>query len=58
MFIALDPASSEFYVDGIYDLSRESRKLSSEEMVEEYATLANDFPIYSIEDGLAEDYWA
>jgi enolase len=58
VFIALDPASSEFYVDGIYDLARESRKLSSEEMVEEYATLARDFPIYSVEDGLAEDDWA
>ena len=58
VFIALDPASSEFYVDGVYDLSRESRKLSSEEMVEEYATLAKDFPIYSVEDGLAEDDWA
>ena len=58
VFIALDPASSEFYVDGIYDLSRESRKLSSKEMVEEYATLAKDFPIYSVEDGLAEDDWS
>ncbi len=58
VFIALDPASSEFYSDGIYDLSRESRKLSSEEMVQEYAMLANDFPIYSVEDGLAEDDWS
>lgn len=58
VFIALDPASSEFYVDGVYDLSRESRKLSSEEMVEEYATLSKDFPIYSVEDGLAEDDWS
>jgi len=58
VFIALDPASSEFYKDGIYDLSRESRKLSSEEMVAEYATLAKDFPIYSVEDGLAEDDWS
>jgi enolase len=58
VFIALDPASSEFYVGGIYDLSRESRKLSSEEMVDEYAILARDFPIYSVEDGLAEDDWS
>ena len=58
VFIALDPASSEFYVGGIYDLSRESRKLSSEKMVDEYATLAKDFPIYSVEDGLAEDDWS
>ncbi len=58
VFIALDPAASEFYVGGIYDLSRESRKLSSEEMVDEYAILARDFPIYSVEDGLAEDDWS
>jgi enolase len=57
VFIALDPASSEFYSDGIYDLSREGRKLTSEEMVEEYSTLSKDFPIYSVEDGLAEDDW-
>ena len=58
VFIALDPASSEFYSDGVYDLSREGRKLSSEEMIEEYRILSKDFPIYSIEDGLAEDDWA
>ncbi len=58
VFIALDPASSEFYSDGTYDLSREGRKLSSEEMIEEYNTLSKDFPIYSVEDGLAEDDWA
>ncbi|MCH8911090.1 MAG: phosphopyruvate hydratase, partial [Chloroflexi bacterium] len=43
---------------GIYDLSREGRKLSSEEMVEEYKVLSKDFPIYSVEDGLAEDDWS
>jgi len=58
VFIALDPASSEFYSNGVYDLSREGRKLSSEEMIDEYSTLSKDFPIYSIEDGLAEDDWA
>ena len=58
VFIALDPASSEFYSDGIYDLSREGRKLSSEEMIEEYKVLSKDFPIYSVEDGLAEDDWS
>jgi enolase len=58
VFIALDPASSEFYVNDVYDLSRESRKLSSEEMVDEYITLKKDFPIYSVEDGLAEDDWS
>ena len=58
VFIALDPASSEFYSGGVYDLSREDRKLSSEEMVEEYSVLSRDFPIYSVEDGLAEDDWS
>ena len=58
VFIALDPASSEFYSDGVYDLSRENRKLSNEQMVIEYEKLSTDFPIYSIEDGLAEDDWA
>ena len=57
VFIALDPASSEFYDNGIYQLTREGRKLSSEEMVEEYSRLCADFPIYSIEDGLSEDDW-
>ena len=57
VFIALDPASSEFYDNGIYQLTREGRRLSSEEMVEEYSSLCEDFPIYSIEDGLAEDDW-
>ncbi len=57
VFIALDPASSEFYDNGIYQLTREGRRLSSEEMVEEYSNLCDDFPIYSIEDGLAEDDW-
>jgi enolase len=58
VFIALDPASSEFYEDGIYKLSGENRKLSSEEMVEEYDTFSKEFPIYSVEDGLAEDDWS
>ncbi|MQG38292.1 MAG: phosphopyruvate hydratase [SAR202 cluster bacterium] len=57
VFIALDPASSEFYDNGNYELTREARRLSSEQMVEEYSRLSADFPIYSIEDGLAEDDW-
>ncbi|MFO8102478.1 MAG: phosphopyruvate hydratase [Dehalococcoidia bacterium] len=57
-FIALDPASSEFFVDGKYDLAKEGRKLSSAEMVDYYVQLVSDFPIISIEDGLAEDDWA
>ncbi|MFA4835317.1 MAG: phosphopyruvate hydratase [Dehalococcoidia bacterium] len=56
-FIALDPASSEFYKDGQYDLAKEGRKLSSTEMVDYYADLTSNYPIISIEDGLAEDDW-
>ncbi len=55
--IALDPASSEFYVDGGYKLGSENRTLSSEAMVEYYALLCDKYPIVSIEDGLAEDDW-
>jgi enolase len=59
IFIALDPASSEFYNKQTkkYDLKSESRSLSSEEMIEYYANLKSKYPIISIEDGLAEDDW-
>ncbi|MBT9161185.1 MAG: Enolase [Dehalococcoidia bacterium] len=56
-WIALDPASSEFYDDGQYDLLREGRKLTSAELVDYYTALVESFPIISIEDGLAEDDW-
>ena len=56
-FIALDPASSEFYRDGKYILAREGVSLSSEEMVDYYADWVSSYPIISIEDGLAEDDW-
>lgn len=55
--IAMDPAASEFYEDGQYNLASENRKLSSEEMVDFYADLVEKYPIISIEDGLAEDDW-
>ena len=55
--LALDPASSEFYQDGNYVLRKEGRTLSSAQMVEFYAELAEEFPIVSIEDGMAEDDW-
>jgi len=55
--IAMDPASSEFYKDGKYELEGEGKSLSSEEMVEYYANLCDKYPIVSIEDGLAEDDW-
>ena len=55
--IGLDPASSEFYEDGRYQLRREGRALTSEEMVDFYADWVDRFPIVSLEDGLAEQDW-
>ena len=55
--LALDVASSEFYRDGKYELSGEGRSLSSSELVEFYAQLCEQYPILSIEDGMAEDDW-
>ena len=58
VLIALDPASSEFYRDGIYLLKAESKpEKSPEEMVQFYADLCQKYPIISIEDGMAEDDW-
>jgi enolase len=54
---ALDPAASEFYENGEYDLAGEGRKLSSGDMVDYYANLCDEYPILSIEDGLGEDDW-
>ena len=56
-FIALDPASSEFYENGKYALTREGRTLTSAEMVDFYVKWAAEYPIISIEDGMAEDDW-
>ena len=55
--ICLDPASSEFYEDGRYNLRTESRTCSSQEMVDYLQKLIDTYPICSIEDGLAEDDW-
>lgn len=55
--LALDPASTEFYENGKYNLATENKSLSSEEMVEYYEKLAANYPIVSIEDGLAEEDW-
>ncbi|MBP1767760.1 MAG: phosphopyruvate hydratase [Candidatus Aminicenantes bacterium] len=55
--IALDPASSSFYEEGHYLLRTENRKIGSAEMVDFYADWVRNFPIVSIEDGLAEDDW-
>jgi enolase len=56
-YIALDPASSEFYQDGKYVLAREGKTLTPAEMVEYYVKWATEYPIISIEDGMAEDDW-
>jgi enolase len=55
--IALDPAASEIFEDGKYQLKKEGRSLSGEEMVDFYADWVEKYPIISIEDGLAEDDW-
>jgi enolase len=57
MAFALDPAASEFYKDGRYELEGEGKSLSSEELVDYWAGLCDQYPILSIEDGLAEDDW-
>ena len=57
IYIALDPASTEFYVDSKYVLAREGVTLSSAEMVDYYVNWASSYPIISLEDGLAEDDW-
>jgi enolase len=58
IFIALDPAASTFYQHGKYVLSREGVTLNSTEIIDYYVKLSSDYPIISIEDGLAEDDWA
>jgi len=55
--IALDPAASEFYEDGVYDLKGEGRRLSPHDMVAYWVELCDRYPIVSIEDGMAEDDW-
>lgn len=55
--ICLDPASSEFYEDGKYNLKGEGKVLSREEMVDFYADWVERYPIISIEDGMAEEDW-
>lgn len=59
IFIALDPAASEFYVPEVqrYSMKREGMRLTSEMMVQEYSSICRQFPICSIEDGLAENDW-
>jgi len=55
--IALDPASSGFFEDGLYNLRTEGRKVDAAEMVALYADWVAKYPIAVLEDGLAEDDW-
>lgn len=57
VFLALDVASTEFFENGKYELKGEGKSLSSAEFVDYLAQLADDYPIISIEDGMAEDDW-
>ena len=58
IYLALDCASTEYYKDGKYVLAGEIKTLSSDENVAYLEALLNDYPIISIEDGMAEDDWA
>jgi enolase len=55
VLLALDPAASEFFRDGKYELKGEGKSLSPEQMAQFYVELASNYPIASIEDGMAED---
>ncbi len=55
--IAMDPATSELFGDGVYDLEHEGRKLSSDELAAYWADLCDRYPILSIEDGMDEEDW-
>ena len=55
--LALDPASTEFFKKGKYELEGEKKSLDQAGMVEYYADLVKRYPIVSIEDGMAEDDW-
>tara|TARA_Y100001970_G_scaffold275232_1_gene376165 strand:- start:374 stop:1651 length:1278 start_codon:yes stop_codon:yes gene_type:complete len=57
ILLSLDVASTEFYKNNKYEFKGEGQTLSSDEMVSYIENLANNFPIYSIEDGMAEDDW-
>ncbi|HBC95834.1 MAG TPA: phosphopyruvate hydratase [Clostridium sp.] len=57
IYIALDPASSEFYEDGKYNLKGEGKVLTPEEMVDFYVDIVKKYPIISLEDGMAEEDW-
>ncbi len=57
VFIAIDAAASEFYKDGKYELTSEGKTLTAAELVDEYVSWVDKYPILSIEDGLDESDW-
>jgi enolase len=57
VLLAMDPAASEFFKSGRYELKGEGRSLSPAEMADYYVALASEYPVASIEDGMAEDDW-
>ncbi len=57
VLLALDPASSEYFRDGAYQLAGEGLSLKPEQMTDYFEKLVSDYPIASIEDGMAEDDW-
>ncbi|AJE46433.1 phosphopyruvate hydratase [Celeribacter indicus] len=57
IYLALDCASTEYYEGGKYEMTGEGKSLTSEENADYLVELCNDYPIISIEDGMAEDDW-
>jgi enolase len=57
IYLGLDAASSEYYNDGVYDLSSENKKYSSAQMADFFVDWVNKYPIISIEDGFDENDW-
>ncbi len=57
IMLAMDPAMTELYADGVYTLTRDGKQYSTDEMVDYWVQLVDRYPIISLEDGLAEDDW-
>jgi len=57
VFIALDVAASEFYENGVYNLKGEGRSLNTDELIDYFSELINEYPIISIEDPVDENDW-
>lgn len=57
VMLAMDPAVSEIYEDGVYNLAGEGRKLTSEQMVDYWEDIVTRYPVISLEDGMAEEDW-